>query len=69
MGDKLELLDKKGVVRLLREEIKREGSQDAWAKKAGVDRTYVNRVLSGRRPFGRALADALGLEIAYVRRK
>jgi hypothetical protein len=69
MGNEQELFDNKGVVRLLREEIKREGSQDAWAKKAGVDRTYVNRVLSGRRPFGRALCEALGLEIAYVRRK
>jgi hypothetical protein len=69
MGDELEVFDKKGVVRVLREEIKRAGSQDAWAKKSGVDRTNVNRVLKGRRSFSRAMLDALGLEIAYVRSK
>jgi hypothetical protein len=69
MGNELEVFDKKGVIRLLRKAIEQEGSQDAWAKKAGIQRTAVNRAHKGRRSLTRAMLDALGLEIAYVRRK
>jgi hypothetical protein len=54
------------VLLLLRAAIEREGGQVAFAKRYGVDRVYLNMVLSGRRPVGSAIAKALGLRKAYV---
>ena len=40
------------------------GSQQAWARQAGLSASYVSDVLSGRRDVSEAIANALG----YVRR-
>ena len=54
------------VVQPLRDAIEREGGQVAFAKHHGVNRTYLNMVLNGRRPMGDAIAEALGLRKVYV---
>jgi hypothetical protein len=54
------------VVQLLRDAIEREGGQVAFAKHHGVNRTYLNMVLNGKRPMGDAVAEALGLHKVYV---
>ena len=54
-------LDVNGFIRLLRSEVKRAGSQAAFARKAGVDRTTVNQVLSGRLSPPAKLVHALNL--------
>ena len=59
-------LSSSDVVDLLRTAIEREGSQSAFAKHHGINRTYVNMVLSGKRPVGDSIAEALGLHKAYV---
>ena len=41
-------LEPKDVIRLLRSEVERAGSQAEFARKAGVDRATVNRILHGR---------------------
>jgi DNA-binding phage protein len=69
MGGKVDLVDREGVPRLLRVEIKRAGSIAAWARKVGVDRSIVYRALRGKKPAARSIIDALGLEVVYRRRK
>ena len=54
------------VVHLLRAVIEREGSQIAFAKRYGVNRAYLNMVLSGKRPVGGTVVKALGLRKVYV---
>lgn len=54
------------VVDLLRTAIEREGSQSAFAEHHHINRTYLNMVLSGKRPVGDSVAEALGLRKAYV---
>jgi hypothetical protein len=51
---------------LLRTAIEHEGSQIAFAKHHGINRTYLNMVLSGKTPVGDAVAEALGLHKVYV---
>jgi len=51
---------------LLRAAIKREGGQVAFAKHYSVNRTYLNIVLSGKRPVGDSVAEALGLHKVYA---
>jgi DNA-binding phage protein len=54
------------VMLLLRVAVEREGGQTAFAKRHGVDRSRVNRVLSGNVPVTRSIARALGLRRVYV---
>jgi hypothetical protein len=54
------------VVQLLRTAIEHEGSQIAFAKHHGINRTYLNMILSGKRPVGDTVAEALGLHKVYV---
>jgi hypothetical protein len=59
-------LSSSDVVDLLRTAIEREGSQSAFAEHHHINRTYLNLVLSGKRPVGDSVAEALGLRKAYV---
>ena len=62
-------LDEKDVLRLLHEVVDRAGGQSAWARRSGVDRTYVNQVLRGKRPIPPTIIQALKLKkvVAYER--
>jgi len=55
------------VIKLLRDEIERAGSQSEWARQTGVQRTQINRVLNLRRLPPSQLCRALGLEWVIVR--
>jgi len=59
------VFDENDVLDLLRTAIEHEGSQVAFAKCHGINRTYLNMVLSGKRPVGDAVAEALGLHKVY----
>jgi hypothetical protein len=54
------------VVELLRTAIQRKGNQKAFAKHHSINRTYLNMVLSGKRPVGEAVAQTLGLHKVYA---
>ena len=54
------------VILLLRSKVKRAGGQTAWAKKTGIDRTILSRVLSGHRQPTKAILRALNLRIVFV---
>ena len=60
------IFDDDDVLDLLRTAIEQEGSQVAFAQHHGIDRTYLSKVLSGKRPVGDSIAEALGLHKAYV---
>jgi hypothetical protein len=54
------------VLLLLRAAIEREGGRATFAKHHGIDRTYLNMVLNGRRAVGSPIVKAIGLREAYV---
>jgi transcriptional regulator with XRE-family HTH domain len=60
------VLDDDDVVDLLKAAVKREGSQAAFAKRYGIDRTNLSAFLNGRRRISASLAKALGLRRLYV---
>jgi hypothetical protein len=61
------LLDEEDVLRLLREDIDRAGSQSAWARRTGCDRANLNLVLKGKRHLPPTIIKALKLKkvVAY----
>ncbi|GJD65648.1 hypothetical protein [Methylobacterium frigidaeris] len=51
----------------LRAAIQRQGSAAGWGRRHGVGPGYLADVLSGRRPPGGRILQALGIGRAYVR--
>ena len=62
------LLELEEVLVVLRRAVERAGGQSEWAKGAGVNRTFLNKVLNGKQAPGRAILKALKLRktLAYV---
>lgn len=65
------LLSTEDVIALLQAEIKKAGSQSAWAQQTGVNRSSLNLTLTGRRPLHKNLLKALDLDrvVAYAPRR
>lgn len=55
------------VVLMLRTDVSRMGGQSEWARHTGIDRTYLCKVLGGRKPPGPSIYCALGLESVILR--
>ena len=64
--NRMRFFDEKDVIRLLRSEVKRAGSQAAWAKKAGIQRTWINKILKGRTAPTKKVISALKLRRVVV---
>jgi len=62
----MRMFERKDVVLLLRDEVKRAGSQDAFANMTGINRTAINKVLNGTRLPSPSIIDVLGLAPIYV---
>ena len=62
----MKFLELKDVIRLLHSEVERAGGQVAWAKKTGMDRTTINRVLHNRQPPTKKIIRALKLRMVFV---
>ena len=60
------ILDDKDVVLLLKAAIEQEGSMSAFAKRYGLERTYLSQVVNGKRPVSGPLVKALGLQKVYA---
>ena len=60
------ILDLDDVMRLLRSEIERAGSQRAFARKAGVNQGVVSRTLSDRLLPSEKILRALKLRVVYL---
>jgi DNA-binding phage protein len=54
------------VVQLLRAAVEREGSQVAYARRHGLERSQVNQTLTGKRPVSASVVKALGLRKIYA---
>jgi ribosome-binding protein aMBF1 (putative translation factor) len=61
-----QILDLEDVIRLLRSEIERAGSQRAFARKAGVNSSVVSRTMSGQVLPSQKILRALKLHIVYL---
>jgi DNA-binding transcriptional regulator YdaS (Cro superfamily) len=60
------IFDDDEVIQLLRAAIEREGTQDAFARRYGIDRTHLNQILSGKKSVNRVVESALGLRKVYA---
>ena len=60
------VLEHDDLVVLLRAAVEREGNQTAFARRHGIERTALNRVLKGRRRVTPFHAKVLGLRTVYV---
>jgi hypothetical protein len=54
------------VVRLLKVAIEREGSQSAFARRYGLDRSHLNQVLLRNKPVSASIAKTIGLRRVYT---
>ena len=59
-------MEAKDVIALLRSEVSRAGGQVAWAKKAGVSRIVVNKILNGHELPTKKIIKALKLRTVFV---
>jgi hypothetical protein len=66
IGRQATIFDTDDVVRLLRAAVEREGSQTAFARRYGIERTRINAILSGKRPVTESVANALGLRRTFT---
>ena len=66
IGRQAVIFDDNDVIRLLRAAVEREGSQTAFAKRHGIERTRINAILSDKRPITESVANALGLRRTYT---
>jgi hypothetical protein len=66
LGFPAHVFDHDDVVYLLRAAVEREGSQAAFARRHGLERTQLNEVLNGKRSVSTAQAKALQLRKVYI---
>ena len=66
LGSTALVFNDEDVVHLPRAAIQREGSQIAFAKRYGINRTYLNMVLHRKRPVSDVVVRALALRKVYV---
>jgi DNA-binding phage protein len=66
LGSHALVFDDDEVVQLLRAAVEREGSQVAFARRHGVERTHLNQILTGKRPVSANVVKALGLQKVYT---
>jgi|HubBroStandDraft_3_1064219.scaffolds.fasta_scaffold692760_2 hypothetical protein len=66
LGTRSLIFDDHEVIQLLRAAIERVGSQDAFARRHGMNRTHLNQILSGRKSVNTAVMQALRLRKVYA---
>jgi plasmid maintenance system antidote protein VapI len=60
------IFDDDEVVQLLRAAGQREGTQDAFARRHGINRTHLNQILDGKKSVNAAVMKALRLRKVYA---
>jgi glucokinase len=69
LGKNALVFDDTEIAQLLRTAVEREGGQVAFAERHGVDRTYLNAVLNGRKSkksASQVITRTLGLRRVYT---
>jgi DNA-binding phage protein len=66
LGSHSRIFNDEDVLLLLRAAVEREGNQGAFARRHGLERTYLNQVLKRRKPVSGTILKALGLRKVYA---
>jgi DNA-binding phage protein len=66
LGTRSLIFDDHEVIQQLRAAIERVGSQDAFARRHGIDRTHLNQILSGKKSVNTAVMRALRFRKVYA---
>jgi hypothetical protein len=61
------VLEKDDVLRMLRHEVAKAGSQRKWCAEKGVEPATLSRVLSGYAAITSSILEALGLRLVYMK--
>jgi DNA-binding phage protein len=69
LGTRSLIFDDHEIIQQLRAAIERVGSQDAFARRHGIDRTHLNQILSGKKSVNTAVMRALRLRKVYAPKK
>jgi hypothetical protein len=66
LGSHSLIFDDDEVIQLLRAAVEREGNQGAFARRYGINRSFLNMVLNGKREASGIVLKALGLRKVYA---
>ena len=66
-GRQAVIFDEDDVIRLLKAAVECEGSQTAFARRHGLERTHISAILSGRRSVTVSVTNAVGLRRTHTR--
>ena len=66
MGSYGRFFDGDDLLKLLRTRIQSAGGQSEFARKTGINRTHLNKVLNSARPPSSRILGALNLRIVYA---
>jgi hypothetical protein len=66
LGSHLLVFNDDEVLQLLRAAVEREGNQGAFARRHGINRSYLNMILNGKRDASGIVLKALGLRKVYA---
>ena len=66
LGSHLLVFNDDEVIQLLRAAVEREGNQGAFARRHGIERSYLNQILNGKRSAPASVLKALGLRKVYA---
>jgi hypothetical protein len=66
IGHTARIFDEEDILRLLRATVALEGSQNAFARRYGIQRSSINLALAGKRPVSEAIKKVLGLRRTYT---
>jgi DNA-binding phage protein len=61
------LTEERDIILLLRSEVEKAGSQFDWARREGINRTLLNKVINRRKPIPPSIRNALKLRTFYLR--
>jgi DNA-binding phage protein len=67
LGSHSLIFDDAEVIQLLRAAVERDGNQGAFARRCGINRSYLNMILNGKKDAsGKIVLKALGLRKVYA---
>jgi len=59
-------LSERDVLRMLRKAVEEAGNQSEWSRRTGIERTYLNQVLQGRKKISQRILKALKLKKIFL---
>jgi DNA-binding phage protein len=66
VGNQSIIFNDQEVLQLLKSAVEREGNQGAFARRHGIGRTHLNRILNRKKPVVDSVLKPLGLRKVYA---